>query len=243
MKIALSVSEKEKAKGASSPYFRALVAAGAQPAELALVSASETPEPLNAEYDGVLFTGGEDVDPSFYNEGRKNETVHVDHARDAFEMKLLDRALNRRLPILGICRGIQMINVKFGGSLYQDVKSDADIGTEHKQRGNRSETTHSITVTEPESILGQAVQGSCRVNSLHHQAIKRVGRGLKVTAYAEDGLVEAVEAADAYPFLMAVQWHPEEISNLPEQKRILQKFLECCRKTAEEERKSASATS
>lgn len=242
MKIALSVSEKEKGKAASSPYFKALVAAGAQPSELALVSASDAPLALADEYDGILFAGGEDVDPTLYDESVIHPTVRVDRARDVFEMKLLDRALDRRLPILGICRGIQVINVKYGGSLYQDVKAEREITADHKQAGKRSETTHRITVSEPESILARAVQGSCRVNSLHHQAIKRVGRGLKVTAYSEDGLVEAVEAAVPYPFLVAVQWHPEEIADLPEQRQILEKFLESCRKRADGRTSESSAS-
>ena len=91
---------------------------------------------------------------------------------------------------------------------------------------------HTVTLTEPASRLAEVFQGSCRVNSLHHQAIRRVGRGLKVTAYSEDGLVEAVEAADNYPFLVAVQWHPEEMADRPEQKRIFEQFLAKCREVA-----------
>src|SRR6202040_1694895 len=115
--------------------------------------------------------------------------------------------------------------VKFGGTLYQDLQSDTDIGGGHKQDTGRHESTHTVTLTEPASRLAEVFQGSCRVNSLHHQAIRRVGRGLKVTAYSEDGLVEAVEAADNYPFLVAVQWHPEEMADRPEQRRIFEQFL------------------
>lgn len=230
MRIAVSVSVKEKAKGANSAYFQALVGAGARPEELELVTAGD---PHRAEdFDGLLFAGGEDVDPALYGEHRKYSTVKVDRARDEFELALLDRALDRRLPILGICRGTQMINVKFGGTLYQDLKSDMALEIEHKQAGNRGESTHSVTLTDPESRLAEAFQGSCRVNSLHHQAIRRLGRGLKVTAHSEDGLVEAVEAADDYPFLMAVQWHPEEMADRPEQRKIFEQFLARCREAA-----------
>jgi putative glutamine amidotransferase len=232
MRIAVSVSRKEKAEGTHSAYFRALVAAGARPEELDLVSAADRGRARAEAYDGILFAGGEDVDPSLYDEQKKYDSVHTDRARDDFEMCLLDAALDRRLPILGICRGIQMINVKFGGTLYQDLGSDDAAQMEHKQAGGRSEPTHAVTLTEPESHLAQAFQGSCRVNSLHHQAIKHVGRGLKKTAYSEDGLVEAVEAADDYPFLLAVQWHPEEMADLPEQRKIFEQFLERCREAA-----------
>jgi len=230
MRIAISVSRKEKGKGSKSPYFQALVEAGAPPEELSLIAAGD---PARAQdFDGILFAGGGDVDPSFYGEQTKHESVHTDRARDEFELALLDEVLAARLPILGICRGIQMINVKFGGTLYQDLKGDTTIEQEHKQQGDRANPTHSVTLTDPESRLAGAFQGSCRVNSLHHQAIKRLGHGLKVTAHSEDGLVEAVEAADDYPFLLAVQWHPEEMASVPEQRTILQQFLAQCRNAA-----------
>ena len=230
MKIALSVSEKEEAKGKDSAYFQALVASGAKPEEVEIVSAADARRVRARDFDGILFSGGEDVDPALYDQKTKHESVHIDRARDTFEFALLDAAMNRRLPILGICRGIQMINVKFGGTLIQDIPSDMEL--DHRQQGNRADLTHTVTVTEPESALAGVVAGSCRVNSLHHQAIKRVGRGLKVTAHSEDGLVEAVEAADDYPFLMAVQWHPEELVDHPEQRQIFEQFIAKCREAA-----------
>jgi len=184
----------------------------------------------------ILFAGGEDVDPAFYGEDKKYESVKVNRARDEFEQGLLHGALDRRLPILGICRGAQIINVDFGGTLYQDLAEDFVPEFEHQQMDagrERSDLTHTVTVTEPDSLLHRAVQGSCRVNSLHHQAIKHLGRGLKVSAHSEDGLVEAVEAADDYPFLLAVQWHPEELTEHSEQLRIFKDFVAKCRDRSE----------
>lgn len=232
MKIAISVSEKEKAKGKDSPYFKALVATGARPEELELVDASDSKRIRAEDYDGILFTGGEDVDPGFYEERTKYPNVTVNRARDEFELAFLHRSLDRRLPVLGICRGSQMINVKFGGTLYQDLKSDSPIERDHKQAGSRSEATHNVALTDPDSRLATVFSSGCRVNSLHHQAIKRVGRGLKVTAYSDDGLVEAVEAAGDYPFLLAVQWHPEEMTDKAEHKKIFELFLSACREAA-----------
>lgn len=129
-----------------------------------------------------------------------------------------------------------MINVGFGGTLYQDIAEDAAPEFEHQQLNagkKRDETVHGVTLTEPQSHLAGAFEGSCRVNSLHHQAIKRLGRGLKVTAHSEDGLVEAIEAAGDYPFLLAVQWHPEEMAALPEQRRIFEEFISECRKRSQ----------
>jgi putative glutamine amidotransferase len=232
MRIAVSVSRKEKAEGTRSAYFQALVVAGARPEDLELVSAVDLGRARADDYDGILFAGGEDVDPSLYDEQKKYDSVHTDRARDAFELALLDSALERRLPILGICRGIQMINVKFGGTLYQDLKNDTAMELDHRQPDDRTQPVHAVIMSDPESRLAGAFQGSCRVNSLHHQAIRRLGRGLKVTARSEDGLAEAVEAADDYPFLMAVQWHPEEMADVPEQRKIFQQFLAKCREVA-----------
>ena len=238
MKIAISVSEKEKAAGTNSPYFQALVEAGARPDELRLITLSDAAGIRAEDFDGILFAGGEDVDPAFYGEKTRYGNVRVNPARDEFEFSLLDRARRRRMPVLGICRGAQMVNVKFGGTLYQDIKSDRTLGdeeaapVEHKQPGGRADLSHSVTVTDSSSRLAQALQGSFPVNSLHHQGIKRLGRGLKVCAHAEDGLVEAVEAADDDSYLLAVQWHPEELAGRAEHRRLLEQFIEQCRTSA-----------
>ena len=236
MRIAVSVSEKEKTKSAASPYFQALLAVGAEASEIEMVSAADAPRVRAEDYDGILFTGGEDVDPSFYGEAKQHDNVHDHRPRDEFEFSLLEAALARRAPILGICRGVQMINVGFGGSLYQDMKEDAEPQLEHRQTDvgkSRQEPTHSVLVRDSESSLGSIVQGACRVNSLHHQAVKRVGWGLRVTARSEDGFVEAVESAAEYPSLMAVQWHPEEMVNdSAQQREIFLRFVEKCREGA-----------
>lgn len=238
MKIALSVSEIEKAKGSSSPYFKAMIASGAAPEELQLVSASDEGRVRAADFDGILFAGGEDVDPEFYHETKKYPTVNASRERDLFEFDLLDRALRARMPVFGICRGAQMINVKYGGSLYQDLKSDRmpDSETEpyleHRQQPvPRTEATHGVTVTDAGALLARVLHGSCRVNSMHHQAIRVVGRGLRVSARAEDGLVEAIESGDG-AFLLAVQWHPEELVERAEQRRIFEMFISECRARA-----------
>jgi putative glutamine amidotransferase len=232
VRVAISVSKKEKARGPESAYVKAMITAGLHPEEIELISASDV-KARAEEFDGILFAGGEDVDPVFYEEEQRYESVHVDRGRDEFEFALLDRALEARLPILGICRGAQMINVKFGGTLYQDLKSDyTNLQQDHKQSGNRSDPTHGVTITDAQTHLGRSLGvRSCRVNSLHHQAIKRLGHGLKVTARSDDGLVEAVEVPE-YSFLMAVQWHPEEMCDRPEEYQIFQEFVARCREYA-----------
>jgi putative glutamine amidotransferase len=239
MKIAISIPEKEKPKGPESPYFKALVAAGARPDEIVLIMPPGNGLPSSGEFDGILLAGGEDVDPELYGERVKYDNVKTNRVRDDFEMALLEKGLRSRIPILGICRGVQLINVQFGGTLYQDLKSETALERDHKQQGSRSAATHSVTVTEPGSVLQGSFTGMCRVNSLHHQAIRRLGRGLKVSAHSEDELYEAVELAEEYPFFLAVQWHPEEMfSEHPEQLKIFQDFVARCRERAAKEASS-----
>ena len=241
MKIAISVSDKEEEKGAESPYYKALLAVGVKPEELDLLSPSRPSIPNIKGYDGVLFAGGKDINPKYYQEAVKYPgLVHIDQKRDAFELELFDRAYRRGLPILGICRGLQMINVKFGGTLYQDLNDELNSETrvEHERMQSESPAalTHDVTLTDPESRMRETFEGSCLVNSRHRQAIKRLGRGLKVTARSADGVVEAVEAADTYPFLVAVQWHPEDMVGRPEPRKLFEKFVAKCRESAAQRR-------
>lgn len=240
MKIAISIPEKEKPKGPESPYFKALVAAGAAPEEIVIIMPPGNGLPSSGDFDGILLAGGEDVDPELYGEQMRYDNVKTNRVRDDFEATLLDRGMRAGLPIMGICRGIQTINTRFGGTLYQDLKGDTALERDHKQQGSRSATTHFVTVTDPDSLLHGFIGGNCRVNSLHHQAIKRLGRGLKVTAHSEDGLVEAIELAEDYPFFLAVQWHPEEMfSEHSEQLKIFEQFVAKCREHAAQKTESA----
>ncbi len=157
--------------------------------------------------DGVVFTGGVDVDPIHFGQQPHRDLGSVDVERDLFELALYRAARARNLPVLGVCRGLQLINVAQGGTLHQHLGADfSSLG--HSQGEIGGEPYHTVTLTA-DSELGRAFGGTeIRTNSYHHQGIDRVGRDLRAVAHASDGLVEAVEGLSG-PFLLGVQWHPE----------------------------------
>lgn len=182
-------------------YFAALRAAGIEPVPCQPGSMGRLPD-----VEGLVLTGGSDVAPSYYGQPADPELGEVDAERDAFEMGLLALANSTRLPTLAICRGLQILNVQRGGTLVQHLPQS--------ERHRRNDTPKHLPVhrvqIEPGSRLAGILGGEAQVNSRHHQAIDRAGEGLKVTARdPEDGLIEAIEDP-SHPFLIAVQWHPED---------------------------------
>lgn len=213
-------------------YTRAVAFAGGLPLILPTIRSDED---LIEEFldgvDGLLFTGGEDIHPSFYGEPILDRCGEIDQDRDHFEMELAKAALDRHFPILGICRGIQLLNVALGGSLYQDLSYCPGAAEHHHApKERRYELMHKVTLS-PESRLAMIFGTSTfDVTSTHHQILKDVAPGLKVTAVAEDGVVEGVEA-EGYPFLLAVQWHPERmIWQHQEQLGLFKALIEAARR-------------
>lgn len=191
-------------------YLDALRSAGAEPLILPPDTPPEDAASLLARADGVLLSGGGDLDPARYG-GRPHPKVYDVHPqRDALELTLARLAVERSMPLLGICRGIQVLNVALGGTLYEDLATQKPHALPHRRdpRNERTLLAHEVTV-EPESRLA-AILGVTRlpVNSLHHQGIRDLAPGLRATAHAPDGLVEGVEVP-GHPFALAVQWHPE----------------------------------
>jgi putative glutamine amidotransferase len=194
------------------PYRRAVEAAGAEPVEL------PPGTPALPDVDGLLLPGGWDVDPSFYGESKDEKVGPVDKELDETELRLFQQAREKEIPVLGICRGQQVINVALGGSLVQHL-DDHDV-----RALGRRHLAHTIEV-DPSSELGHAAgEHKIRVNSLHHQAIRRLAPGLHQTAKGEDGTVEGVESEDG--LIVAVQCHPEELTtDLPWARRLFERFV------------------
>jgi putative glutamine amidotransferase len=191
-------------------YVDAARAAGLVPLILPPLHPDEL-RPVLSAVQGVMLTGGEDVDPAEFGAPRHAKTQQPHSARDKCELALVSLARERRLPTLAICRGIQVVNVALGGTLVQDIPSERTSDIRHDQSDEREMRVHDVAI-EPGSRLAAAI-GATRisVNSSHHQAIDRVAAGLRVTARAPDGIIEGAEWPSDDWWMLAVQWHPEEL--------------------------------
>lgn len=194
-------------------YVRTLEMLGALPVLIPLQMSEATLAGIFARLDGLLLPGGEDIDPSLYGEERHPQLGPTDRERDRTELLLTEWALDAGMPVLGVCRGAQVINVARGGTLVQDLTSERPNLQKHDYfppNFERFRISHRIEIA-PDSLLARALGHAHEVNSMHHQGIDRLGDGVRPVAVAEDGLVEAVEVPGR-PFVVGVQWHPEELA-------------------------------
>lgn len=181
-------------------------------------------------FDGLVLPGGADVDPTFFGEEPRWKVGGANYKRDAFELELFKAFYAAKKPVLGICRGCQVINIALGGNVYQDLQSENPHCTiRHSQGADGAYPTHHVSLA-PGSCLAGILGPTAYVNSRHHQAIKDVAPALHVTATAPDGVIEGVE--DAQNFILGVQWHPENMwQEHPEMKKIFAAFLDGVRRT------------
>lgn len=217
-------------------YLRALVQAGAEPRRIPLLHHDE--DRLRNHYDridGLMLTGGADVDPSLYGEERHPQCHPSDLARDHTEIKLFRWAWEDRKPIFGICRGMQLVNVAAGGTLYQDLRTQCPQAIKHDYFSNiggypRDLLSHEVRI-DPSFQLGQVMgMEQVQVNSLHHQGVKQLAPGFVATAFGTDGIIEGMETTDDR-FVLAVQWHPEELIDLLEvNRRLFAAFIDAARR-------------
>jgi putative glutamine amidotransferase len=197
--------------GVNGAYVRSVLAAGGVPVILSPLLGPSFAGRALAGVGGVLLTGGEDIHPAWYQAEPSPQLYPPSRERDLFELALFATARQMELPILGICRGIQLVNVAMGGSLYQDLPSERPGDLDHSPPSDRTARSHGVRLapgSRAEAALGSA---ALTVNSFHHQAIKELARGLVATGWSGDGLIEAVETSPDAPWLLAVQWHPEEM--------------------------------
>jgi putative glutamine amidotransferase len=207
-------------------YVTAVEQAGGLPLILPPLSSVAGAEQLLDAADALLLTGGEDVSPDRYGAAPHPKLGDVNVARDATEIALVEIARQRALPTLAVCRGIQLVNVAFGGSLIQDIPSERPGTLDHDPGTPRAAGVHDVRV-EPSSRLALAVGAPhLRVNSFHHQAADRVAEGLRATAWAPDGIIEGLEWDGSDWWMLAVQWHPEEMIGEEAEMGIFRAFVE-----------------
>lgn len=208
-------------------YLESVKRAGGEAIEVA--ADAETPAAVVARVNGLLLTGGGDVDPEIYGEARHATYEATEAGRDQFEIALARAAVTAGLPVLALCRGMQVLNVAMGGTLIQDIPTEVAGALNHSVSETRAAIAHEVWVSKGSklwTILQDHLDGeSLQVNSRHHQAVKRVADGFEVSATAPDGVVEAIErTGDAY--CVAVQWHPENFWRTGEFRELFETFVQ-----------------
>lgn len=208
----------------SDPYCQFVIRGGGVPVLLPPITELQRVEEVASRIDGLLLTGGVDVDPSLYGQDRHPKTYGCDLERDRFEIALLQESRRQGKAILGICRGIQLMNVAFGGTLYQDLPSQVEGALRHHQWEDKKETFHSILLTRYSPLSELFQSNEIQVNSSHHQAVKDLGRGLVPLAASSDGVIEAVHCPSDR-CTIGVQWHPERMLEDPRQIELARWFV------------------
>lgn len=199
----------------NATYTDAMAAEGLRPYILPVIDAASADSLLDG-MDGLLLTGGEDVDPDRYGAVPHPRLGDVHPQRDALELALVLAAQARRMPTLAICRGIQVVNVALGGTLVQDLPSQWPGAIAHDGEWPRDQRVHDMRVTAGSRLARALGADQLVVNSFHHQAIERVGTGLTPVAFAPDGVIEGIEWQGNDWWMIGVQWHPEELTHTPE---------------------------
>ncbi|AXY25638.1 hypothetical protein CL176_06300 [Suicoccus acidiformans] len=181
--------------------------AGGTPLIIPMTQPEDAAQYISA-VDGLVLAGGQDISPLFYGEEPQKVIGAVSPERDRIELALIKEAIQQKKAILGICRGMQLVNVALGGTLYQDIKHDSRFTVQHDQKSQPHFATHTVFVSE-DSYLGRLIPDKSLVNSFHHQAIRDLAEPLHATARSKDEVIEAVEAMDDNYSIVGVQWHPE----------------------------------
>lgn len=210
-------------------YMQGLETVGGIGVMLPLTDDATVLKELVAKMDGILLTGGNDVDPALYGEPKESFCGENDPLRDRMETRLIELALQADKPVFGICRGLQILNAVLGGTLYQDLKTQTGTEICHSMDKPYDRTVHEVTILPDTPLAELYGPGPLAVNSRHHQGIKTLAPALRAQATAPDGLIESVYLP-GYRFVQAVQWHPEHRWQAAESQSILRAFVDACKK-------------
>jgi putative glutamine amidotransferase len=214
--------------GTNLPYLESITAAGGLPVLVPLNLSNEDLDLLLQRLDGILFTGGYDIDPRLYGSRSHPKVEGVDTGRDRVEVRLVRELLHSGKPFFGICRGCQLINVVLGGTLYADLPDQFHGDIQHDNHAHpRNFLAHNVKIQNGSRLESILTANPVGVNSLHHQGVNRLAHELKISAISSDGLVEAFELLH-HPFGLAVQWHPEELQEHEPMQALFKAFVQSC---------------
>lgn len=219
-----------EASATQQSYIRALEETDIAPLLIPITSKLETVKDILGRIDGLLLVGGRDIDPRRYGQDPISNITAIDISRDIMEFTITPLCLSKHIPILGICRGIQTLNVSTGGTLWQDIATQVPNAIKHNYypRYKRNRLSHYVQIEGNSRLSDIFPNRTIKVNSLHHQAIKTVGKGFKVTATSQDGIIEGIESIGK-GWTVGVQWHPEELINDdPYMKELFYSFTSAC---------------
>ena len=208
----------------TGPYVRCITAAGGYP--IVLPAIVDRCEEALSMVDGLLLIGVGDIEGKHLGAENHPKAKFFNPLRDEFELALIKLAAQRKMPMLGVCRGLQMMNVALGGSLYQDINDEQGTDFDHQREKTPDLPVHAVSIAAESCLASILGTTSVSVNSVHHQAIKDVSSKLKAVAWAPDGVIEAAEACGDSGFMLGVQWHPERMAEKqPEQLRLFERFV------------------
>lgn len=215
--------------GQRHTYIDAVIRAGGIPVTIPLTTDEDILRELLSRLDGILMSGGNDVSPEMYGETKRDSSRYTSKLRDTADSIALKHALANGLPVLAICRGLQLVNVYMGGTLYQNIKEDVPGALNHEHSTevkNFEEDAHKITIDRDSKLFSIVQQEVIGTNTLHRQAIKDLGRCLKVTARSDDGIIEAIESINEESFLIGIQAHPESLHRvIPVWENVFKEFV------------------
>ncbi|WP_062232183.1 gamma-glutamyl-gamma-aminobutyrate hydrolase family protein [Fictibacillus sp. FJAT-27399] len=231
--IMITVSSAEHNGNQSSilhrKYSDAIIQAGGLPVLLPSVNQGLT-EQMILKCDGIVLPGGDDVDPFFYQQHPTPELGIVNRTQDEFEIQAVRLAEQNKKPLLGICRGMNIINVALGGTLIQHIPAETEQPVKHKQQAPRNIPTHEVSIKKSSFLHELAGTPTLQVNSFHHQSVKSAAPPLLPCAFAPDGIVEAIKSRNKDHFILGVQWHPEELTASPGMMSIFQALIAAAKK-------------
>ncbi|WP_077301478.1 gamma-glutamyl-gamma-aminobutyrate hydrolase family protein [Virgibacillus pantothenticus] len=228
--ITPSIQNETNMHFVSAANIAAIKGAGGIPIILPFVVSEDQIRQIGNMIDGLYLTGGNSIDPTLFHEEPHPKLGEINPIRDQYEVAIIEEMQTQQKPILGVCRGCQILNVALGGDMYQDIYAQIDGELlQHKQHAPANHASHFVHVKE-ETLLREIVETErIKVNSRHHQANRNPGKDIQISGIASDGVVEAIESKQA-PFILGVQWHPEDLATAGDtvSKRIYNAFVQAC---------------